>query len=67
MRKILISYQKNVDRLLEGYFKTIRIIFLYQIQNKFVPKENLFVLWHYLGQVVDRMGRLGKVAVLGIQ
>ena len=49
MGMILISYQKNVDRLLEGYFKTIRIIFLYQIQNEFVLKGKSFCTVALLG------------------
>ena len=45
----MVGYQNNVYRLLEGYFKTIRIIFLYQIQNKFVPKGESFCTVALLG------------------
>lgn len=45
----MVGYQDDLDRLLEGYFKTIRIIFLYQIQNEFVLKGEPFCTVALLG------------------
>ena len=78
MGMIVIGYQNNVYRLLEGYFKTIRIIFctkfkinlyqrrifLCQIQNEFVLKGKCFWPVALLGTGSGQNGTIVDVNLL---